>query len=703
MKKFNYLILGLAGIAMASCSQEEASQPAAAGDGNMHFTVNLPNNLTSRAESAEGQADLQLKVMVYEAVTGSDKTTTNNFLFEAENIESNGNGTFSVELALLQNKAYNIIFFAASSSALENVYAINEETGTLTVNYDLMMSDANSADAYNCFYNTYSTGTVGSGEMSPTVQLSRPVAQVNWGTTDLSDAINYSAIFGDEGAYIATTFSASNVPNTLDMFSGTASGESVVTFTDFAAPTGTYPSIQNSATTYNYLAMQYLLASKGASTNLDFTLTVTNKGGENTSVDYSNEITVSAAPVQANYQTNIYGSLLAPNATYSITKTQDWGNYNLSQGGIVEEPEKGDDGYEMESEGNFLWLAQQVYEGNDFYGEDFVLNGDVYLDGPIQPIGNNQAVTGGAVQHSFNGNFDGGGHTIYNVDITSTTYYTGLFGYTGMKDGKPLETPNTIKNLNIENLSVKGTQYVGGLIGYAGNTNVTDITINGNINIYGSGQIVGGLIGSLQNGAISDVELNGNITISGASSVGGFVGSMNQGSLSNLTITSTNGQVTGEYTVGGIVGNTIASNSNNSNITALSDLTANINVSSKKSSSAYTIGGISGNAGGGLVFTNCKYNGSLYVYATGANGYKIGGISGSWNNKSTTGITYIGCSSSGTISNRDGVIEGTNNIVGCAQYPQGTGYLYIVDQDATQPYPNVAKDHMQPGIVWEGN
>ena len=47
MKKLNYLLLGLAGLTMASCSQDDILEVVA--DGNYQVTINLPANATTRA------------------------------------------------------------------------------------------------------------------------------------------------------------------------------------------------------------------------------------------------------------------------------------------------------------------------------------------------------------------------------------------------------------------------------------------------------------------------------------------------------------------------------------------------------------------------------------------------------------------------------------------------------------------------------
>ena len=56
----------------------------------------------------------------------------------------------------------------------------------------------------------------------------------------------------------------------------------------------------------------------------------------------------------------------------------------------------------------------------------------------------------------FYGTFDGGGHKINNLNITSTEQYQGLFGY----------NKGTIKNIGIESGILNVGALSGGIVGY---------------------------------------------------------------------------------------------------------------------------------------------------------------------------------------------------------------------------------------------
>ena len=71
----------------------------------------------------------------------------------------------------------------------------------------------------------------------------------------------------------------------------------------------------------------------------------------------------------------------------------------------------------------------------------------------------------GDIYDGYTGAFDGGGHTISGLQISSTGNNIGLFGYVN---------GGTVKNLNLEITSVSGNDYVGGVVGYDYGGTITD-------------------------------------------------------------------------------------------------------------------------------------------------------------------------------------------------------------------------------------
>ena len=138
-----------------------------------------------------------------------------------------------------------------------------------------------------------------------------------------------------------------------------------------------------------------------------------------------------------------------------------------------------------------IWFRDKVDEcaqdgSTQFAGKYFKLTADIDLAGiNWNPIGTMSGDHG-----SFKGVFDGGNHTIKNLNCQQAGNGLGLFARTAGNA--------EIKNLTLENVTVKSTDnsnYVGGLVGnsYA-STKITNVHVKGTIDISGRGYI-GGISG----------------------------------------------------------------------------------------------------------------------------------------------------------------------------------------------------------------
>ena len=546
MKKLNFFLMAAAGLALASCSQDELNPSFSNGGGNVHFTVSLPSNSVSSRAIGDGFAATNLSVLVYDV----DDTSGNpeySFVMDGNQTFPDNNLSTTVDLDLVTGKSYKIVFFAYSPAAMpENetdpVYSIDTDSGTLKVNYAKMNSDDNLADDYGCFYGTYTTeGPVGNNAgINANVTLTRPVAQINWGTTGFgSESIsNVSTVFGENGEYIVTSLAVSAY-TTLDMLNDTYGGQENVDLLDFATPNtlSTVPAFpgNNGTNTYNYMAMQYVLAPSETSATYDLVLTVKNNGEGNESGDYSNEITVSNAPVQANYQTNIYGSLLSSHATFTVTKSAAWGEnspYNVSiwDGATTSEPAYDEDTntYTINTPGEWIWLTKNYSTTDDRTGS---INADINLNSDLDFAGFDvQGVY-------FSGTFNGNGHTLKNLTITpKSSYSTGFIGNDIAAGGSDIVVENlTFDNVTITN-HVPDYGWVGVVVGDVQNNNVVlnNVTVT-NANLSGVNS-VGGLIGF--------VASEKSVTINGCS--------VTDSNISNIPVANESGNVCGM--VGRVVG-----------------------------------------------------------------------------------------------------------------------------------------------------
>ncbi len=174
--------------------------------------------------------------------------------------------------------------------------------------------------------------------------------------------------------------------------------------------------------------------------------------------------------------------------------------------------------YTVKHAANLAWIAKFVNGGNSMEGYNVVLNNDIDLNNQEwSPIG---SIT---QEHGFCGNFNGNNHTIKNLKITAVTpdadgyVYVGLFGIT---------ENNTIENLVIENVNidVEGA-IVSSAIAYPYYTVVSNITVQGDINIEG-GDYTAGILGYTRRCYdAKNLTINGNIgsSITGGYTVGGVI------------------------------------------------------------------------------------------------------------------------------------------------------------------------------------
>lgn len=311
----NKIILAAAATALlfgaGACSQEEIVNPSN-GDRNVTFTVNLPREMATRAFS-NGQTARDLDIAVYDAA--------GNFVVQPAAARfDEGSLSTTVSLELAKGVAYKIAFFAHDKAS--GGYTFNAETKTITANYDAMGEKYNT-DVFDCFFTIYETEKV-SGAFSGNVTLYRPVAQVNWGASDLTSAVVTNA-YGADAANLYTKITTTAY-GTLDMLTGDVTGNPVdVTLPYLARPAAeeTYPVKPE---TYKYVSMQYLLVPK-AGDMVDLTFQTANTASATSAMKTLN---VSNVPVQANYQTNIYGKLLTSATDITVEKDPVFGgNINV--------------------------------------------------------------------------------------------------------------------------------------------------------------------------------------------------------------------------------------------------------------------------------------------------------------------------------------------------------------------------------------
>ena len=140
-------------------------------------------------------------------------------------------------------------------------------------------------------------------------------------------------------------------------------------------------------------------------------------------------------------------------------------------------------------------LAALVNRGTDFSGAYFLQTADITYDGTT----NNYTPVGRLKTNPFGGSYDGGGHTISGINITTSENNIGLFGR--------IDSTATVQRITLASTTFTGHNNVGGIVGVNDRGTVQDCRVESTVNIYTNSSqddyFHGGIVGSNYNhGAI---------------------------------------------------------------------------------------------------------------------------------------------------------------------------------------------------------
>ena len=141
------------------------------------------------------------------------------------------------------------------------------------------------------------------------------------------------------------------------------------------------------------------------------------------------------------------------------------------------------------------------------------LTADINLTGKDwTPIGTN-------FYNSYTGTFDGGGHTIMGLTVTTNDQYVGLFGRLG--------EAGTVKNVVMDGIQITCNHrlgYAGGVAGFSWGGTIENCSVSGSV----SGTIcAGGVVGTQWEASITGCSSSA--TVKGMVQVGGVAGETNAG------------------------------------------------------------------------------------------------------------------------------------------------------------------------------
>lgn len=284
MKKALFSFAAIASMLMlGACSSEEPAVEPAGAKSTVAVELQLPDGLQSRY--GEGTTATDLTYAVYEhgkkealavCTGGADATI--------------GKATMSglkttITLQLTTGKEYDFVFFAAAPNS---IYSFDKANQTVTANYTGLKANEESLDA---FFNTTTYKVVGNATIS--AKLYRPFAQLNILTDDVT--ASSAAGFAPQDTKVVVK----DVANKLNLVTGAIEGEAELSY-DYNALAAGKMTIKGKD--YDYLAMNYLLVNEKKTVEVGF--------GVKSTKNEERAITFNNVPVQRNFRTNIYGSLL---------------------------------------------------------------------------------------------------------------------------------------------------------------------------------------------------------------------------------------------------------------------------------------------------------------------------------------------------------------------------------------------------------
>ena len=197
---------------------------------------------------------------------------------------------------------------------------------------------------------------------------------------------------------------------------------------------------------------------------------------------------------------------------YKMKNATDWqagGEYTYT----VSLAAAKDLGYTIESNGSYT-----VTSADGLMNIAKLVNGgktdiNITLNTNINLTGKGWTPIGTSFDNSYKGTFDGGGHTITGLTVTTNDQFVGLFGY--------LNRAGTVKNVVMEGIQITSNHMfgcTGGVVGYSWGT-IENCSVSGSVS---GTDCVGGVVGSQKAGSI--IGCCTSATVKGTHYVGGVAG-----------------------------------------------------------------------------------------------------------------------------------------------------------------------------------
>ena len=336
MKKLFFTMLGVCAMLCATSCSDETIVSSVEGESMVEFTVELTDGSDASRAISDGLTVEQLYCEVY-SMAGTEPARLYDLDQYVEKMDETVNAdglkvkTATIRMALVKGQAYNVLFWAQAPGAYN--LDENEDGKTDLRNIRVAPTTANteSKDAFTAVYKTEKV----TGPIKETIVLTRPFAQINFGTTieDYNDALKAGIDFGTAskelaGKKLASKIVASHGATVYDALTETSKDDGEgLTFGWAEVKTMVENEVLNvGGVAYKYLATAYMLVPGGKESNVsDVTMEIETGLNENIT------LFVPFAPVQRNYRTNVLGNLLTNTADFTVIVDP---NYNTPDNNI---------------------------------------------------------------------------------------------------------------------------------------------------------------------------------------------------------------------------------------------------------------------------------------------------------------------------------------------------------------------------------
>lgn len=490
MRKSYFLPLSAMALIAVGCTNEmDAPVPDSGNEAEVSFTLEVPSIIQTYAYG-DGTTVERLHYAVYEH-SANGAVSAPVISGTVDNAFAGATKVYTQKFKVITGVTYDFVFFADDeNSPYEFDFATATITDTEAIADGKITGNKEERDAFFGVLTYKVTETFSQG-----VELKRPFAQINLGTNDLNEDIVRNK-FGNDLENLFTSVETQTY-SSLNLLTNEVSGQVSVTFEKSSVPQGEEFRIKG----YDYLSMNYLLM-PGELVRQNCVFTIYNGNDE------VRNFTVPNLPVQRNYRTNVYGTLLTTDGEVKVEIISGFdGDHSYEQEiapGLFYNSESKT--YSAESAEGLIALTESIQNESFEKNSSIVLNADIDMEGQTLTM-----VKGWNKDKPTS--FDGNGHTIKNIvfDKENSSIFESFIG--------------PIKNLTVDGMvcdaSVRNAGLFANVYGDIENVHVKNVTINST-----EGR-VGAIVGIHNSGSMRNCSVE-NVEIVGGWSVGGMIGAINE-------------------------------------------------------------------------------------------------------------------------------------------------------------------------------